>query len=167
MIELCENIEFERVYIEFKDKVTRYVRGKINNEQDAEDVVSDVFVKVLNGLSGFDREKSSMSTWIYTIAHNTVIDYYRTAKPLCGLPDDLCCKDNIDEALLNGEALESLANALKQLPERERDIVILHYYSRKTLKNIAEKMNISYSYVKLLHGNALKTLRGLMNKECL
>ena len=73
-------------------------------------------------------------------------------------------EDNIDEALLNEEALEDLANALERLTERERDIIILHYYSGKTLKNIAEKMNISYSYVKLLHGNALKALRVIMNK---
>ena len=154
MIELCENIEFERIYIEFRDKVTRYVRGKIANEQDAEDVVSDVFVKVFNGLYGYDRKKSSVSTWIYTIAHNTVIDHYKTAKSVCELPGNLCSEDNI----------EDLANALERLTERERDIIILHYYSGKTLKNIAEKMNISYSYVKLLHGNALKALRVIMNK---
>ncbi len=164
MIELCENIEFERIYIEFRDKVTRYVRGKIANEQDAEDVVSDVFVKVFNGLYGYDRKKSSVSTWIYTIAHNTVIDHYKTAKSVCELPGNLCSEDNIDEALLNEEALEDLANALERLTERERDIIILHYYSGKTLKNIAEKMNISYSYVKLMHANALKALRVIMNK---
>ena len=167
MTELCTNAEFERVYADFKDKVTQYVYGRIPSVQDADDIVSDGFVNVFNGLSGFDREKASLSTWVYMIAHNTVIDYYRTTKPVYELPDDLCCDNNIDERLLNNEMLESLANALEQLSGRERDIIILHYYSGKTLKSIAEKMDISYSYVKVLHGNALKALHKLMSKEYL
>lgn len=65
--------------------------------------------------------------------------------------------------MLNEETLESLADALEQLDECERDIVIMHYYSGKTLKSIAEMMNKSYSYVKLLHSGALQKLRKLIN----
>ena len=80
MIELHENTEFEQIYAKFKDKVARYIYGKIPNEHDAEDLISDVFVKVFKGLSGFDERKASLSTWIYRITQNAVIDYFRTAK---------------------------------------------------------------------------------------
>lgn len=167
MIEIHENIELkqrqERIYIEFKDRVTGYVRGKTSNVHDVEDIVSDVFVKVFKGLAGYDESKSSLSTWIYTITRNAVMDYFSTAKRFCELPEELCAEDNIDERLLNEETLESLANALERLAECERDIIILHYYSGKTLKSISEIMNISYSYVKLLHSGALKKLRELIN----
>lgn len=162
MIELHENTEFEQVYARFKNKVTRYICGKIPNEHDAEDLAADVFVKVFHGLSGFDEKKASLSTWIYRITQNTVIDYYRTTKFLCELPEELCLDGNIDENILNEETLKSLADALEKLPQRERDIIILHYYSGKTLKSIAEIMDISYSYVKLLHANALKALREII-----
>ncbi len=157
MTELYKNTEFEHIYAKFKDKVARYIYGKIPNEQDAEDLTSDVFVKVFKGLSGFDETKASLSTWIYRITQNAVIDYYRTAKSVYGLPEELCFEGNIDE-----EMLKSLADALGQLPQRERDIIILHYYSGKTLKSIAEIMDISYSYVKLLHTKALKVLREIV-----
>jgi len=164
MIELHENTEFEQVYAKFKDKVARYICGKIPNEHDAEDLASDVFVKVFNGLSGFDEKKASLSTWIYKITQNAVIDYYRKAKLVCELPEEICFDENIDEKMLNEETLKSLADALGKLSSRERDIIILHYYSGKTLKSIAEKMDISYSYVKLLHTNALKALRETINE---
>lgn len=162
MIKIYENADTarqERIYIEFKDKVARYVRGKIGNEHDSEDVVSDVFVKVFNGLSDFDENKASLSTWIYTITRNAVIDYFRASKRLCELPEELCSEDDTEQNIINTEMLERLADALERLSERERDIIILHYYSGRTLKDIAEAMGISYSYTKLLHGGALKALR--------
>lgn len=163
MIEIYENLKLtrrsERVYIEFKDKVTRYVRGKIGSEHDSEDVVSDVFVKVLNGLSDFNENKASLSTWIYTITRNAVIDYFRASKQLCELPEELCSEDETEQNIINTEMLERLADALERLDERERDVIVLHYYGGRTLKDIARTMGISYSYIKLIHSNALKALR--------
>lgn len=162
MIKIYENAytaRQERIYIEFKDKVARYVRGKIVNEHDAEDVVSDVFVKVFNGLSDFDENKASLSTWIYTITRNAVIDHFRASKRLCELPEELYSEDDTEQNIINTEMLERLADALERLNERERNIIVLHYYGGRTLKDIAEAMGISYSYTKLLHGGALKALR--------
>lgn len=165
MPEMSEKIDLERIYVTFKDKIARYIRGKIANEQEAEDLTSEVFVKVFHRLSDFDESKSSLSTWIYTITRNTVTDYFRTAKRFCELSEEVCAEDNIEERLLNEEALELLAEALERLAKFERDIIILHYYSGKTLKSIAEVMNLSYSYVKLLHAGALKKLRGLIDER--
>lgn len=162
MIKIYENAytaRQERIYIEFKDRVARYVRGKVGNEHDSEDVVSDVFVKVFNGLSDFDENKASLSTWIFTITRNAVIDYFRASKRLCELPEELYSEDDTEQNLINTEMLERLADALERLNERERNIIVLHYYGGRTLKDIAEAMGISYSYTKLLHGGALKALR--------
>ncbi len=166
MLKFDESVELrqcrERIYTDFKDKVARYVRGKISNEQDAQDIVSDVFIKVFEGLCGYDESKASLSTWIYTIARNAVIDYFRSAKRYCELPENLCCGDDTEERMLNEEALERLADALMTLEERERDIIILRYYNGESLKRIAGMMNISYSYAKLLHASSLKTLRKML-----
>lgn len=162
MIKIYENAytaRQERIYIEFKDRVARYVRGKVGNEHDSEDVVSDVFVKVFNGLSDFDENKASLSTWIFTITRNAVIDYFRASKRLCELPEELYSEDDTEQNIINTEMLERLADALERLNERERNIIVLHYYGGRTLKDIAEAMGISYSYTKLLHGGALKVLR--------
>lgn len=164
MNELRVKPDFECVYSEFKEKVARYVRGKIFNEHESEDVVSDVFVKVFDGLSAFNENKSSLSTWIYTITRNTVTDYFRSSRSFCEIPEELCAQDDTEQSLLTEETLNSLADALSGLSERERDIIVLHYYSDKTLKDIAQMMSISYSYVKLLHSGALEKLRKTINE---
>ena len=65
----------EKIYMEYGGKVLRYVRSKISDPQDAEDVCASVFLKVQRGLSAYDDSRSSLSTWIYSIAHNAVIDF--------------------------------------------------------------------------------------------
>ena len=166
MSRIQENMELkqrqERIYLEFKDKVTRYIRGKISNTHDAEDIASDVFVKVFKGLAGFDESRASLSTWIYTITRNAVTDYFRTAKCFCEIPETACAKENIEERFLNEEMLSRLADALLKLTGQERDIIILHYHSGRTLKDIAKMMHISYSYARLIHTGALARLRGLL-----
>lgn len=169
MIEIHENVKLkrcqERVYIEFKDKVTCYVRGKISSVHDAEDIVSDVFVKVFNGLADYDESKSSLSTWIYTITRNTVIDYFRKAKRFCEIPGELYREDDTEAGLLNEEALEQLANALENLEERERDLLLLHYYKNKSLKEIALIMGMSYSNTRIIHKKALGRMKKWMESD--
>ena len=79
----------EEVYIDYYDKVMRYVAGKIKNRHEVDDIVSEVFLKVNEKFDTFDAGKSSISTWIYTIARNTVIDYYRVNRPHAELPEEL------------------------------------------------------------------------------
>ena len=67
----------EKIYLEYREKVFRYVRGKVRNLADAEDVTSEIFLKVQTSLDSYDEEKATLSTWIYTITHNVVCNYYR------------------------------------------------------------------------------------------
>ena len=63
----------EKIYLEFKNKVSAYVAGKGISGHEAEDIVADVFLKVYKNLDRYDETKASLSTWIYTITKNTVI----------------------------------------------------------------------------------------------
>ena len=154
----------EKLYADFHNKVARYVAGKVPNPHDAEDLVSCVFLKVYQKLDSFDERKAAVSTWIYTIAQNTVIDYYRTRKQYSELPEDLAEESEIDLKLLNDERLEQLCAALEQLDMRSRDLIILHYYKGFTLKIVAEKMQMSYANAKVIHRRALQKLRGYLGE---
>lgn len=157
---LCDR---ERVYLDYRDKVRRYISGKVRNIHDIEDLTNDVFVKVYEKLEKFDGEKASVSTWVYTITRNTVIDFYRTNKTCEELPETLVSDDGVDENVIKEESLSELCDALESLDERSRDLIIFHYYKGLTLKEIAEKMSISYSYAKLLHNNALAKLKDFLS----
>lgn len=149
----------EQVYTEYSGKVMGYIRARIRNGADAEDLHSEVFEKILKKLEGFDPSKASLNTWIFTITRNTVIDHFRRTKPTEELDENL--SDNIepDENLLNSETLGELAAALRKLPQQLMDIVVLRYYDGKPLTEIAEMMNLSYGAVKLRHQNAVLMLR--------
>ena len=143
-----------QIYEEFQPKVRAYVRGKIHDPHDAEDLVSAVFTKVVQRLDSYDPAKASVSTWVYTITRNTVTDYFRTRRSMVALEEYM-----VDETELTDDALDSLADALMSLKEKERDLIVLHYYSGHTLKTVAEMMGMSYINAKVLHKKALAALR--------
>jgi len=143
-----------QIYEEFQPKVRAYVRGKIHDPHDAEDLVSAVFMKVVQKLDSFDPAKASVSTWVYTITRNTVTDYFRTRRSMVAFEDYM-----LDETELTDDALDSLADALMSLKEKERDLIVLHYYSGHTLKTVAEMMGMSYINAKVIHKKALTSLQ--------
>ncbi len=155
----------EEIYQNYYRKVYGYIVSKINDADTAEDLTSTVFVKVYEKIDSFDETKASLSTWIYTIARNTLTDYYRSRRVFEEIPETFPENSSVEEEVCNKEMLEQLAEALQTLEERERDIIILRFYSGKSLKEIAEKMGISYSYVKILQNKAFDKLKKLLENE--
>ncbi len=152
----------EEIYSEYRGRVMGYIASRIRNRADAEDLCSEVFEKIQRKLDGYNPEKASVSTWVFTITRNTVIDHYRKNRPSEELDENLSDDTEIDEGLLNSETLGELASALKSLPQQLMDIVVLRYYDGKPLTEIAEMMGLSYGAVKLRHQNALMLLRERM-----
>lgn len=149
----------ENIYRDYHSKVLGYIRSKINNLQDAEDLAADVFVKVYEKYDSFDDTKASVSTWIFTITRNAVIDYFRTSKDYDEVPETIAADTSVEDEVCNNDMLDSLAKALRNLEERERDIIVMRYYEGVSLKDIADKMGISYAYVRVLQNKALQALR--------
>ncbi len=151
--------DIETIYPQYYSKVMGYISSRIRNRADAEDLCADVFEKIQRKLPDFDPAKASVSTWIFTITRNTVIDHYRRGKPCEELDENLSDDTELDESLLNNETLSELADALRALPEELRDIIVLRYYDGKPLTEVAEIMGLSYGAVKLRHQSAIVKLR--------
>ena len=149
----------ERVYREYYPRILGYVRSKLSSPQEAEDVCSSAILKIVRGLPTFDPEKSSLSTWIYTIVRNTLTDHYRSRRSHEELGEDIPYEGDDFEEILQEERLEELAAALEKLPQRERDVIILHYYSGISLREISEAIGMSYSNMKIIHRKALAGLK--------
>ena len=154
--------DIETIYAQFSSKVMGYIHARVRNRADAEDLCADVFEKVQRKLADFDPSKASVSTWVFTITRNTVIDHYRRSKPTEELDETLSDDTEIDEGLLNSESLSELAGALRALPEELRDLIVLRYYDGKPLTEVAEIMGLSYGAVKLRHQSAIAKLRRLL-----
>lgn len=158
----------EKIYVEYHEKVYHYLYGKTLNKELSEDLAADVFVKVYSKLDSFDDTKASISTWIYRITQNTLIDYYRVRKVHSEVSEEIAATGDIDDELLNNEMLEALADALMKLDERERKLIILRYFRGMTLKEVAQSLGMSYSNTKLIHNKCIVELKkylGAFNEE--
>lgn len=157
-----ERIDEENLYREFYPKVLQYLTNRMGNVHDAEDMAQTVFLKVYSKLDTFDAEKSSLSTWIFNITRNTLIDHQRfmSLRIHEEIPETMA-DDSPDmlESLIMEQEQERLADALASLTREEQDLIILHYYNEYTLLKVAEVMCKPYGQVKRLHMKALQKLK--------
>ena len=158
-------MDINKVYEEYHGKVLSYISSRIHNSFVAEDLCHDVFLKVYEKINTFDETKASLSTWIYTITRNTLTDYYRCRKVTDEVPETLQSEQSVEDEAVNGEMLERLTEALSQMDERMRDVIILRFYDGKTLREIADNMGISYAYVKVIQNKAFAFLRSFLGNE--
>ena len=155
--------DWEEIYQAYHGKVMGYLMARVQRRADAEDLCADVFERIFRKLGDYDSQKSSLNTWIFTITRNILIDHFRKAKPSEELDENLSDDSAVEEGLLQTESLEELAGALKKLPQELLDIIVLLYYDRKPMTEIAEIMGLSYGAVKLRHQKALGLLRKMID----
>ena len=154
--------DWEAVYREYEFKVRSYIKSRVGNPEDVNDLCSEVFLNVMKGRDSFSGEPKAVSSWIYMITKRTVALFYRNSRQRFEIPEDLPDNTDIEQQTIDAEMLDVLADALETLDIRLRDIIILHYYGGKTLKEIATAMNMSYPNMKVLHKKALNQLKKMI-----
>lgn len=154
--------EKERLYAGYKDKVLSYIRSRVFNASDVEDLCEDVFVKAFSAADSFDPSKASAGTWLYSITRNTVIDYCRRFHSTEEIPEDISDECRTEDGIIESETLEELAAALENLPTELTDVIVLHYYDCMPLTTVAVTLGISYGAVKIRHNKALSLLRSAL-----
>jgi RNA polymerase sigma factor (sigma-70 family) len=139
-------------------RIYNYVLRRVGRVQDAEDITSVVFEKVIVNLRTFDGSRASFSTWIYRIATNTVTDHYRSRSRKKETPLD----DGVEQVGPMGEAdLErtelylGLLDLMDQLPAKYREAVALRYFAEMRVQEVAETLGITESAA------SKRVLRGL------
>ena len=160
---------FEVIVERFEEKLTRYVRRLgVHVHEDRQDLIQDIFIKVYKNLYGFDRNLS-FSSWIYRIAHNEVISWYRkkSVRPEGHMTSD------IDELFIfipdtnkNAEQLvdsvidaKLLHNALQKLEAKYRDPIILRFFEYKEYEEISDILKIPIGTVGTLISRGKKRLQ--------
>ena len=151
--------EQERLYAEYHEKVLGYIRARVSSREDAEDLCAEVFERALRSSDSYDAAKAAPGTWLYAITRNTVINHLQRSRPAAELPEDLTDDALPEDGLLQSELLDSLAAALEKLPDELTDVIVLRYYDRLPLTEIALTLGMSYGAVKLRHQKALALLR--------
>lgn len=155
------SVDFQAFYQENLNPIYRYVYSKIRNREEAEDLTSQIFLKVMSSID-YDRSQQSMRKWLYLIAHTTIADYWRAhyRLPVTSLDESLDTGWDrpADEAstATSDEATERVQRILQALPERYREVLQCRFLLNLSIKATAERMGLSVSGTKILQYRALR-----------
>lgn len=150
---------FAKLYDLYIEKIYKFVYYKTLNKEVAEDIVSTVFLKSWSAITSYKRD--NFSAWLYTIARNTVTDYYRQRKDHRDIDDcwDLATCDDFETRIDNHLKMEVVGEALGQLKSIERDIIIMRFWLEIPFAEIAIKLDKSEGAIKMCLARALKKVR--------
>ncbi|OAT85030.1 RNA polymerase subunit sigma-24 [Desulfotomaculum copahuensis] len=154
-------VSFGELYDRHFNAVNRYLRYRMDNSWDADDLTAAVFLKALENFHQFRRE-SNFAVWLFRIAHNAYIDYLRGRRERVFSEDELALLEapsGPEEALLHTEEVRQLKDMLRRLPPEQRDVISLRYAGELKFGQIAPVLGKSEAAVRMIHHRALKTLR--------
>lgn len=155
------NIErFSELYDLYIHKIYKFIYYKTLHAQTAEDLTSDVFFKVLRNIDRFDPERR-FSPWLYKIAQNVVVDYFRTYKRTEDIESarDIADNTDLEKNLDNKMSFEKAEKHLNKLTSIQRDIIIMRIWQDMSYEEIAEAVGKSEGNCKVIFSRSIAYLR--------
>ncbi len=156
---------FADLYDRYFPQIYNYVRYRVELITDAEDLTSSIFERVFTKLESYQIERDSFTSWLFTIAHNTVTDYYRNRKQWQGLlnkvkdaPVVTGCRSP-ESVCISNENRHELLRAISCLSVREQDLIALKFSTGLTNRSIAKITGLSESNVAVILYRAMLRLR--------
>lgn len=147
----------------YQDKLTRYVRYLISDENRAADIVQDAFIKAFVNLNSFDTKKK-FSSWLYRIAHNeamNAVKKHRKEVPL-DIDFDVPVKDGVEEEFDKKEIVQKAHKCLDQMPLMYSEPLALYYLDEKSYEEIGDILRIPMGTV----ATRISRAKILMKKIC-
>lgn len=163
-------ITFDKVYKDYHRNIYNWIYSKIRNNEVSQELANDVFIKVHDNISLYDNNISKISTWVYTIAKNVLIDYMRKkslpTRSLSDFTDDdgnelifYTDNKNAHNEIVNDELSDAINNAMNALPEIYKSIANLFFIEQQSHEEITDKLNVPIGTVKAYIHRAKYILR--------
>ncbi len=161
-------MKFEQAVQEYKNKIFRYISRNVSNREDAEDIFQSVFVSLYKSYDKVDEK--TLSAYIYRIAHNRIVDYYKHSSKKKKKEQDIINNSiSGDEDMYTERVAENkndkIRKALMELSERESQAINLQFYEKKSYKEIADIMDSTASAVDSLLIRAKRKLKKIISQE--
>lgn len=157
---------FAQLYDAHVDDLYRFIFYRVSDQQTAEDLTSQLFIKAWDNLGRYESRGVRFSAWLYQIARNMVIDHYRTRKETVALepiatmkPDPAANVSKYIERKLEGEWVRSM---LEHLTDDQREVLTLKFINGLSTKEVATVMKKKQGAIRALQMRALQALAKLM-----
>ena len=158
-----------------KSKIFTHIVLIVRDRTLAEDIFQDTFIKVIKTLrAGKYREEGKFLPWVMRIAHNLAVDYFRKSNrmPTTSGGDDFDIFDvisdtqaNIEDVVVEEEIHSDLRALVEELPEKQKEVLIMRHYCDMSFKDIAEETNVSINTALGRMRYALINLRVLIDER--
>jgi RNA polymerase sigma-70 factor, ECF subfamily len=159
-----------RLYEAYFDKIYRYIMMRVRNEAEAEDITQQVFMKMLSSISAYQARGIPFSSWLFRIAHNQVIDFYRQQGKKATLDiEGIQLPDGGDDPQHMMEKqfdIEEVKKATQHLTAAQQEVLSLRFASELSIAECAAIMGKREGAIKALQHSAVLALRkALVGKE--
>ena len=153
---------FGRIYDAYVERIYRFVFFRVDDQQTAEDITSQVFLKAWSNLNRFEFTHTPYIAWLYTIAHNTVIDHYRTRKVTTALEDVQLSQPDDAEAVENQIDLtvemKTIKAAMQSLTDDQQQVLHLRFIEGMSNTEIAQQLGKREGAIRALQMRGLQAL---------
>lgn len=159
---------FALLYQEYVIPIYRYTYLRVGNAEQAEDLTQEVFIRALNSIGGYRYKGKPFVSWLFRIAHNLIIDYYRKTKknkavPLSESITIMADNDPLDEVERSIE-MSTVKLAIEKLPPGQKEVISLRFGTGLSVAEVAIAIGKTEGTVKKLQHEALIKLRKLKEK---
>ncbi len=159
-----------------KTRVFTYIMLMVKNNQLAEDIFQDTFIKVIHSLkAGKYKDNGRFLSWVIRIAHNLVIDHFRKEKQMKMLSNDDTVVDlfnnrklaekNIEDNIIHEQICQDIRTLIERLPDDQKEVILLRHYGDLSFKEIADQTGVSINTALGRMRYALINLRKLIEKH--
>jgi RNA polymerase sigma factor (sigma-70 family) len=167
---------FEKLIHRHKNKVFAYISLYIRDEALAEDIFQDTFLKVIQSVkAGKYSDNGKFISWVMRIAHNLIIDHFRRIKQMNTISNDnyesdifnskRFAEDSIEDSMIKKQIHQDIRKMISNLPDDQKEVVILRHYAGLSFKEIAEITDVSINTALGRMRYALINLRKLMEEK--
>jgi RNA polymerase sigma-70 factor (ECF subfamily) len=165
-----DEVAFSSLYDEFADRIYKFVRLKVSDAEQAEDLLQEIFVKAWQGCKKLDLNDLNFSAWLYRVASNTVNDHYRKVyrRPQTVELDpayNLAGTDDTEKLTEDSFESEAMRKVVGDLPDNYKQIIELRYFQDFTVEETAQVLDKSSVTVRVLQHRAIKKLKQLFKEN--
>lgn len=162
---------FGLLYDKYQPQIYRFVYLKVSHREAAEDLTHQVFLNAWQKIENYKFRGFPFSSWLYSIARNQVIDYYRVQKTNISseeaveLKMELTIENSLVEEIDNNLDKEKVRRAIKKLKEEHQNVIILRFVDELSVQETAAAIGKTPLAVKLIQHRAVKNLKKIINNS--
>ena len=158
---------FGEIYSRYITRIYRYIYYQVADKMTAEDLTEEIFLKAWKSIRSYTGKGQAFSSWLYRIAHNHVIDYFRKMKRQKSLETEFIDttpnpEQEVEQRLMRQEVL----NLISHLPANQKQIIVLKFIEGLDNHEIQQITGKTLSAIRITQMRALSTLRNKLKTEC-